>query len=867
MKIKFLKLKNFSNIYTSFKSKEIEIDFSESKNKVILFTGPNGSGKTSILSCLHPFANNGNLDIRNDNPLVLIGKEGYKEIIIEDGYDEYIIKHYYTPSKESHTVKSYIQKNEIELNPNGNVTSFKEIVKDELDIEQDYLKLTRLGSNVTNFIDLKTTERKAFMGKILDEVEIYLKYFKKLSSDMRELKSIISHIVDKITKLSISDIEEIEKIQKQLKKNIKKVSDSIAVVNNALSIINYEIEKYESPLVINEKLSLKEKEFEKILKNLKKKDGNIDIEECINSISSLEIELNGLELSLSSLIEKRENKLNQLDKMISEKEDVDKELKKIDDSIEIRDTEYMINELRNTIENRSKENSLIDYHPKVSKTELEELIVMLDKCMDILYTTYEFGKEPIKKAITYISNKEDISLYVENHNNKISHNKLQVMAEFVYNELTKKHGNIKPGCSSYGNCKVMELYDDLYDLATEIPDAVVEDEVFVTYTKMANQNINTVIKKINSFKDTFKKLPENIQNMFKLGDILDKIQKLECIYDKSILYSELTRVTEYELQQHDLEELSKLKEKLSLLKKSISNVDFFEKKSKTLIDDIEECKETIDSLYIEINDIKNKIVLKKDLISDLEEIKTSIETRDIVEEEFKELKKSYETIKDLNVQKKEKLCELDNLTFELNKYTKEFNDNDYRIQSYYSLSSELESYRKTYDEMELVKNSLSSKEGIPLLYIQVYLKNIQEVTNELLEIIYDDELTIDKFFITADEFKIPYIKGGTQIKDVCYASQGERSFISLALSFALIYQSISKYNIMLLDEIDSTLDTSNREKFLQILEKQMDMIDTEQLFLISHNNMFNMYPVDIIDTKNHVSNENKLANYIKIKIK
>ena len=81
----------------------------------------------------------------------------------------------------------------------------------------------------------------------------------------------------------------------------------------------------------------------------------------------------------------------------------------------------------------------------------------------------------------------------------------------------------------------------------------------------------------------------------------------------------------------------------------------------------------------------------------------------------------------------------------------------------------------------------------------------------------------------------------------------------------LITQSIKDYNILLLDEIDSTLDTSNREKFLQILEKQMEMIDGEQIFVISHNNMFNMYPVDIIDMQNKVNSDNKLANYIKIK--
>ena len=71
---------------------------------------------------------------------------------------------------------------------------------------------------------------------------------------------------------------------------------------------------------------------------------------------------------------------------------------------------------------------------------------------------------------------------------------------------------------------------------------------------------------------------------------------------------------------------------------------------------------------------------------------------------------------------------------------------------------------------------------------------------------------------------------------------------------------------MLLDEIDSTLDTKKRERFLQILEKMMDMIDSEQLFVISHNNMFNSYPVDVINTINDDMNMH-LSNKIIIDVK
>ena len=69
---------------------------------------------------------------------------------------------------------------------------------------------------------------------------------------------------------------------------------------------------------------------------------------------------------------------------------------------------------------------------------------------------------------------------------------------------------------------------------------------------------------------------------------------------------------------------------------------------------------------------------------------------------------------------------------------------------------------------------------------------------------------------------------------------------------------------MLLDEVDSPLDTSNREKFIDIIEKQCDIVDAEQIFLISHNNMFNMYPVDVINMRNEKNNEIQLANYINL---
>jgi hypothetical protein len=44
--------------------------------------------------------------------------------------------------------------------------------------------------------------------------------------------------------------------------------------------------------------------------------------------------------------------------------------------------------------------------------------------------------------------------------------------------------------------------------------------------------------------------------------------------------------------------------------------------------------------------------------------------------------------------------------------------------------------------------------------------------------------------------------------------------------------------------------------FLNILEKQLEAINAEQVFMITHNNMFDNYPVDVIMTS-----EEEVDNY------
>lgn len=865
MKILYLKLTNFINIVTAFNTETIEIDFSKSNNNVVLLTGPNGSGKTSILSCLHPFPTNGNMDVRSDNPIIVPRENGYKEIHISDGDDLYVIQHFYTRNSDKHIIKSYIQKNGVELNENGNVTSFKEIVEKELGLEQDYMKLTRLGSNVTNFIDMKRQERKNFTGKIISEADIYLSYHKKIMADKNKVNIQINHTSDLIRRLQVDDLGELKKAQKSLQHQIEDLTAKIEKANSELSVLQYQLNDCGDIPAMRERIQEKEKELKHIQKALARaSEIKISISTLKSMIEESKIAILKAKSSLDTNIITRTGILNQLDSIANEIDSIRREIARIEDDQNVKDMEANIELLRETIRRRAKESGIAGYVRPCSKAEMEDLIKMLDKCMDILLSTYELGKGPIQKAVSFFHTKTDIEKYTRENREKIKRNKMQSLCEQVYAEISKDIGLLGPDCKNPSGCRVYDFYQRIYEYATQAPDKVIEDETFLAYTKMAYNNIQTVLKYLRDYHDIFEKMPECIKDQFMMSTVLTHICNMEWIYDKDIIFHELGLITDDELQDADLEELSRQKSMLAQYKKANSNIEYFQNKLEELINSRTALMGQLDEVKETINSLNREIAEKEASVSDYEDMVVAMEHEDEVETEFNDLKSKLTLASQLSLQIREKTSVLNDLQFRKNKMSKTHQDNEFRIENYKRYKKDLDELSSKFTDLEYLARALSSREGIPLIFIQAYLKDIKDIANQLLDVVYDGDLHLEDFEITADEFGIPYSTKGTTVKDVIYASQGERSFISLALSFALTYKSISKYNIMLLDEIDATLDISNREKFLHVLEMQIDMIHAEQVFVISHNDMFNAYPVDIVDTRNRTSSNAELASYIPI---
>ena len=83
--------------------------------------------------------------------------------------------------------------------------------------------------------------------------------------------------------------------------------------------------------------------------------------------------------------------------------------------------------------------------------------------------------------------------------------------------------------------------------------------------------------------------------------------------------------------------------------------------------------------------------------------------------------------------------------------------------------------------------------------------------------------------------------------DISEMSSAEKSMLSLVISFSLLHASSTRYNILELDEADAMLDSENRFAFINLLDQIMQILNVEQVFIISHNPEIDVSACDVIN--------------------
>lgn len=842
---------------------KLDIDFSKANHVITLIVGNNGTGKTAMMSNFHPFATLGNLENREDSDLIIPKKDGLKEIWYTNKDDEYYIKHIYqyVGEKRSRKISSYIEKNGKELNPTGTVTQFINIIESEFQIDVNFLKLLRLGPNVQNFVQLSATERKGFISKLLEEVDIYMKDYKYAVERSKLLKNALKLAINKQDKLHISDVSLLEAsiVQKErlLEENRQEKEKRIKQFYEFKGSLDVDTLSNYDDLMDNIEHELKR--IQKDISNIPSPIYDHYAEGDGTPSAKYNELLRKLHDDRADIVSQRAKILAKLDHELETVKALESQLDETEKNKELQEMELYIDELKaQKTEYYEKYRGEI---PPYNKAEWNDYVGRLELLRSIILDILELPVNGLRFLKSYYIEHGITIDSIAKYQKKLQREANSLMEQRALLNITKAKPNksyvyyVPSECQIYRACP--------YYLSHTNGDSAKEGKSKIDSFDIEIENRNVAI--------------DILRRIFEASKIFHTMDTFSIRYDKGldgfilailnqahgefIDYKALMSTTEwiedYQSHKEVLEKLEKYENQMYIYSKSsnIESRDSILHKLSSVTLTVAEYRAAVTDMDKKLDFIKSSIRLTEERISDLEVFnnqqllmeKYNNELKEVMLEKqrllnMKELKDEYEYLS------KEYRRDMVDLESRIEKLDDEIFKAKRDIIEYQQLSDEINHIKERFDIVEILKEAVSTSKGIPLIYINSYFKSLQSLANEIIKTIYSSDFSLGEFVVNDKEFRIPYITKGAEVRDIKYASQAESSVATLAISFAMLEQFSSNYNIILLDEVDGPMYKQNKEKFFAALEGMLEKLNSEQVFIITQSTMFNAYPVNLIIT-------------------
>lgn len=874
-----MSLTNFARVYAGMGKTQLDVDFDgENYSRINLFIGDNGSGKTSTMRCIHPFAYNTAVgDDTTSNDFILEGKDGKKTIdILADDGKVYHIEHIYSRKKDgSLNVKSFISEDNEELNTSGTVTTFKTIVSEKLGIDEVYLSLLSIGNSVEGFVNYTAGDRKKIATRIFKELGIYNALYKKLSEKDRSLKTVLNNVVSKLSKYSSIDKTELSRTIADVKKSIDMIESKKIEVNREIGSVNGKLQVYGDTIKEYDSLQHELLDIMNRLSTISsKRITNSSISELHELIDGLLTEIDRDKLDINTVEVQLTNLINEQDKLIKKKTDLSLLIEKSEMGTDIEELLSLKTQL--TEEIAVLQGKTISGNIKYGKNDL---IAIENDLNELNHICNKFLYDVINQdLITEFIEKYNVGIYnglISKRDRLIS--KLDHYKALVSNGKINFSIPVAPRCSDKDTCPYKEFYDNYVRVMNQSDDTT-RNQIIQMQEDLSKINdliaIIDIVKMAEDFISKSRLKDFGFYSVFDKEVYLAKYMETKSCYDEDLLHEIISNLESIDKLSTLEDKLSVVQDKISVYNDKISIYNRYKSEHKEVSDDLELCE-------TKINHVKSKIESVTNHMMPLEEkYKTLCDEIELVEK-YNALSGEKDRLTQDSYKLNETMSVINGLKEKLDQYHKELTQCNELLASLYlkrdnltrslddieSLEKEEIQLREKYDKVKNIRFAVSPTTGIPLEYIEYYIREeMCDKMNDLLDSVYHGRLRIlkDGIIVNDDEFTIPYIKNNTTVvKDISKASDGERAIMTLAFSMVLMSISAgSQYTVVLLDEIDTTLDASSRGKFLDLLEHFMDVIKSEQVFIISHNNMFDAYPVTVYLT----SPSNDSFNYTRAKV-
>lgn len=895
MRLLHAKFKGLKGIYNKSGIKEIEIDFSKCLHRIIYIIGQNGSGKSTLLNSLNPLP---------DVPSIYLdGEDGYKELLYIHGDIMYRIKilyPVYSNNNRAATKAFFTQiddNGEVELNSNGTVGSFKDIVYSKFNLDPNFVSLTHLSVEDRGLVERKPADRKKFVVSLLESVEIYNDIYKTLVKRSSTFKSFINSITSKMDSIGdenklLLDKNAADQRYAALMEQRSSLEQNIASSRATISLIDPDNK-------IRESYDITLKEYNEIKHNLSILEstipdiGIVDLDQAVKEYADLNAEIT----SLSSRLESVDDSIKDI---ILRREEESKMIFMKNQRYQSMIENSNIEELKKSITEYRK--NIYEYQLIFKKIGIKEGILTKDEYITILNllenirtTIVNIKGYATNKSILYVCDciLDNVSVSIDLERVSDEYSRIDSDIQNKKEEISYYNGLLdrvkildnRPKECTISECsfikdaldaKDKKPEDNILRLTKSISDLVQdlnnksEEVSFYQLAFRVYSDMNGIIRLINSNRSLLDKT--SIGKRFSdITTFISRVKNNDPFNDIQEIYSYINYANIFELYELDNKTLSKLESSYEAAKSQEGLIDDLQK-------EIEDLSKKVNDITSQLEEKqKDKLVLQKQIVDHKQRL-DKINNLISILRRIKELnssKQNYESQLRLVSDNIEKISkEIDNI----NKYEgalkgvnselipiSQMRDNfTFSLTKLEEYKQELQEYQDKYNLIELLKKySSPTKGGIQTIFMQLYMDKTLSLANQLLGMLFNGDIELLPYIINENEFRIPTRSNITNLvtDDVSNCSTSEKSMIAMILSFALAFHGSQTYNIVRLDEVDGGLDQANRAIFPLILDSIIQMLQIEQCFIISHSSESDMSDVDVISLT-PVSNETIKGNVI-----
>lgn len=865
MLLKRLKLVNYGGIYNGMGLYEIEIDFTKCRNKIVLIKGDNGSGKSTIESALKP--------LPDDNSSFISGVNASKEIEYIDEVNGliYSITYIHECKNQSRISKGYFKKifpngNVIDLNPSGNISSCKEMINEELDLDANYITLTQLSSTKRGIADLRPAERKRYVNSILSSTDVYNTMYKTLSKKASTYKALMNSISSKIDNVgnTVQLQEELKSIESKISETEKLMEQHNEVINKEKGMLlsidpNNEISnRIETYTESTKTYSNKKDEFSKQLNKIYSTDPNLSTivinKEILDKLNQDIIDTKYL---IESTKERINNLIKEREQEASRLEDETAKLKSINSGMNLIEVKRIKDDLTSRKEKiRKRWGDIVDLNTithdefMIAYEAIKQMIEILNQPIELIPSdNIEIEYLDILRNIERLDNEiEDTAVF----RNKIEVNeyKLDILEQ-------------RPSDCNNNSCPF---------IADALKAKKIIDEL------MEQRKGFTTISELNKQKESYEQKLSNVERNKRLLEIYNTnriiLSKLQlnldtyenCVVslsrDRFMILPTLTGFIEYSNDLIEYKSIDKDLNDISVKYNALYNqkdlinmiTDSINRLNTNINEDtikINAMNEEISSLTKKYNDMCKLCVSLEDIFNLRASLNECEESLRILNEEIEKDRSNIDRIEKLNSDIEKLNVNISELKSQLEPLRKTAESLRYRITLSIEYSKEYEQYNMMYTKIETLKYYCSPTTGIQLLFANMYLNKIMDNANKILNKLFGGTFALLPLIITESEFRIPVaVRGGINHDDITSMSSAQISLISMIISISLLSQTSTKLNIIVGDEIDAPFDSENRREFMNILTQLMGLVNSSQCVLISHNSEIPLNNCDVILLKN-----------------